>query len=115
MKVVIAGSRTFIDYAVLRERCDIILDGEDVEAILCGECRGADMMGKDYALERGIDVESYPADWKKYGRAAGAIRNKQMAQNADLLIAFWDGKSKGTKMMIQFMQLKGGRVEIVHV
>ena len=77
-----------------------------VSAVLCGECRGADLLGKRFAEENGIPVESFPAEWKRYGRAAGAKRNKQMAENADTLIAFWDGESKGTKNMIDLMNGK---------
>jgi len=103
MKVVIAGSRGFEDYEVVRNNCDTLLDGISVDAVLCGECKGVDLLGKRYANERGIAVESFPADWKRYGRAAGPKRNKQMAENADVLIAFWDGVSKGTKNMIKLM------------
>ena len=110
MRVVIAGSRHFNDYDLLKERCDFYLQGHHVDAILCGECRGADLLGKRYAEERGIPVESYPADWDKYGRAAGQIRNKQMADHADCLIAFWDGESKGTKGMIRLMGDKPVRI-----
>ena len=46
-------------------------------------------------------VAYFPADWDKYGKAAGFIRNEQMAQNADALVVFWDGKSRGTKNMIE--------------
>ncbi len=113
MRVIIAGTRDFNDYALLAARCDFYLSEVKVDAILCGECKGADLLGKKYAEERGIPVESYPADWKRYGRAAGQKRNKQMADNADALIAFWDGKSKGTKGMIGYM--KGKPVKIVMI
>lgn len=110
MKVIIAGTRWFNDYALLKERCDFYLSSIKVDAILCGECKGADLLGKRYAEERGVPVESFPADWKRYGRAAGQKRNKQMADAADCLIAFWDGESKGTKGMIKFMGDKPVRI-----
>ena len=62
---------------------------------------GADALGERYAAERGYLLRRFPADWKQYGRAAGVRRNKEMAQNADALIAFWDGISRGTKNMIE--------------
>ena len=110
MIVIIAGSRAFGDYDLLRRQCDKVLSGIHVDGILCGGCRGADALGKRYAEERGIPVTSYPANWEKYGRAAGPIRNKQMAADADMLVAFWDGQSRGTHSMIKLMQ--GKRVEI---
>ena len=113
MDIIIAGSRDFDDYGRLCQECDTLLAGLRVDSILCGECRGADALGKRYAEDRGISVKSYPADWQRYGRAAGPIRNKQMAEAADLLIAFWDGQSRGTHSMIKLMQ--GKAVEIVYI
>ena len=68
--------------------------------ILSGHCRGTDMMAEKYAKERGYSLELYPAKWSVYGRCAGVIRNKEIVNNSDLIVAFWDGKSKGTKNLI---------------
>jgi len=113
MNVVIAGTRTFDNYALLEAVCDSVLSGKHVDAILCGECRGADVLGRQYAERHGIAVESYPAEWKLYGRSAGVRRNKQMAEHADLLIAFWDGKSRGTANMIKLMRNKETYVHMI--
>lgn len=110
MKVIIAGSRDFDDYALLREKCDFFLSGVQVESVICGECRGADLLGKAYAKDRGIPVESFPAKWKVFGKSAGMRRNKEMAAAGDALIAFWDGKSSGTKNMIDCMKDKPVRI-----
>ena len=59
------------------------------------------MLGERYAKENGFDIEFYPADWEKYGLRAGPMRNKQMAENSDFVICFWDGKSRGTKSMLE--------------
>ena len=75
----------------------------DVE-IVCGKARGADSLGEQYAKERGIPVRYFPADWRTLGQSAGYQRNTQMAQYADALVAFWDGRSKGTKHMIDTAQ-----------
>lgn len=102
MKVVIAGSRAFYDYTKLKKVCDHLLQNfkkEDLE-IVSGGARGADKLGETYAKERGISLSVFPADWDKYGKRAGFIRNEQMAKYGDILIAFWDGKSSGTKNMI---------------
>ncbi len=98
--VIIAGSRDFNDYDLLCAKCDHLFQNKKPTAILCGKARGADTLGERYAKEHGIPVEYYPAEWDHFGKSAGYIRNEQMAMNADALIAFWDGKSRGTKHMI---------------
>lgn len=100
MKVIIAGSRTFKDYALLCKHCDKMLGRIKNLEIVSGTAKGADKLGEQYANERGYAVRQFPADWDKYGRAAGYKRNAEMARYADALIAFWDGKSRGTKHMI---------------
>lgn len=101
-RVIIAGGRDFQDYAYLKQTMDhLLVNITDEITVVCGEARGADLLGKRYAKERGYVVHSYPADWNTYGKAAGFVRNKEMAKNADALVAFWDGKSSGTKHMIE--------------
>lgn len=111
-RVIIAGGRYFSDYELLKEKCDEFLQGKIDEeiVIISGHASGADSLGERYAQERGYKIETYPADWKKYGRAAGPVRNEQMANIANALIAFWDGKSKGTKSMISLAKKKGLQV-----
>ena len=111
-KVIIAGCRDFTDYALLRSFADETLAGaEDVE-IVSGGARGADALGERYARERGRRLKVFPADWKKWGAAAGPIRNGQMADYADALIAFWDGKSAGTRDMIRKAEDRDLRVQV---
>ena len=98
--VIIAGSREFDDYQLLCAKCDWLFQNKKPTAILCGKARGADTLGERYAKEHDIPVDYYPAEWDRYGKSAGYIRNEQMAMNSDALIAFWDGKSRGTKHMI---------------
>ncbi len=108
MKLIIAGSRTFTNYKKLCEVCDHILqDQTDVEIVSGAYYKGADLLGEKYAAEKGIRLAKFPADWKRFGRAAGPKRNKEMANYADALIAFWDGKSKGTKHMIELAKCRG--------
>ena len=101
-RVIIAGCRDFADYELLKEKCDFYLQNKKKEdvIIVSGHASGADALGERYAQERGYETEIYPADWKAHGRAAGPIRNAKMASVAHALIAFWDGKSRGTKNMI---------------
>ena len=110
-KVIIAGSRGFEDYALLKNTMDALLkirmeQGEEI-AILCGEARGADALGKRYASERGFAVLSFPADWRRFGKKAGVIRNRQMAEAADACVCFWDGESRGTANMIEEARRRG--------
>lgn len=113
-KVIICGSRTFSDYEFMKTKLDKIFSGRKPTAIICGEAMGADICGKKYALKHNIEVKSYPADWDKYGKQAGYLRNEQMAEVADACIAFWDGKSSGTKHMIETAKKKGLQVRVVN-
>lgn len=79
-----------------------------------GNCRGADKLGENYAYLYGEDAKQFPADWKNYGKSAGYIRNKQMAEYATHLIALWDGQSKGTKSMIDLAKQYGLKVRIIN-
>jgi putative cell wall-binding protein len=99
-KVIIAGGRDFADYELLKQTLDLFLKDKIDVAIVSGAAKGADKLGEKYAKERNIPILSYPANWDKYGKSAGYIRNKEMAINADALVAFWDQTSKGTKDMI---------------
>lgn len=112
-RVIIAGSRTFNDYQLLRDKCDKLFSGKRPTAIVCGEAKGADSLGKRYAEERGIDVMSFPADWSTYGKRAGYIRNEEMAKNADALVAFWDGTSHGTQHMINLAKQYGLAMRVI--
>lgn len=116
-RVIIAGGRYFNDYILLKERCDYYLQNKLKESrvvILSGHASGADTLGEHYAQERGLECELHPADWKAHGRAAGPIRNKEMAEVADALIAFWDGQSRGTASMINLAKSKGLKVAVVN-
>lgn len=112
-KLIVAGSRTFNDYALLKEKMNALLGGRKPDAIVCGEAKGADLLGRKYAEENNIEIDSYPAQWDKYGKQAGYIRNEQMAENANALLAFWDGESAGTKHMIETAKRKGLQVRVI--
>jgi hypothetical protein len=99
MKVIIAGGREFTNYALVEEA--IKISGFEISQIVSGKAKGVDTLGEVWALANNIPVEAFPADWSQHGRAAGPIRNRQMAEYADALIAIWDGESKGTANMIQ--------------
>lgn len=113
LKVIVAGSRTFHDYEYLAKELDIRIP-PFIEEIVSGDAEGPDKMGAKWAEERGYPVKHFPAQWDKYGKAAGIIRNHKMGDYADSLIAFWDGKSRGTRDMIEYMRKQNKYVEVVN-
>lgn len=120
-RIIIAGGRDFNDALLMQQSCDPIMQdliqkGYAIE-IVSGTARGADQFGELYAASRNLPVKQFPADWKRYGKSAGYRRNAQMADYANELpygglIAFWDGKSRGTKAMIELATKKGLMVEV---
>lgn len=105
MKLIIAGGRDFNDEFIIYK----IMYGIDlniIDEIVCGDARGADSLGAKWAQLKSIPVKHFPAQWDIYGKAAGFIRNAEMGDYGDMLIAFWNGISKGTKHMIQTMKRK---------
>ena len=115
-KVVIAGSRGFSNYKLLYEKCNEILREKRKThniVVISGHARGADLSGEKYASDMGFDLEIFPAEWKKFGKSAGFRRNEQMAEVADGLIAFWDGKSSGTQHMISIAEEKGISTRVI--
>ena len=102
MKVIIAGSRTITDEASIFCNFDSVYF-DQIDEIVAGGASGVDSFGPRIAEMRQARFTLFPADWIKYGKAAGFLRNKQMADYADALIAIWDGKSKGTRHMINLM------------
>lgn len=112
MKVIIAGSRegfTIEDVriAVLnREFYGVITE------VVSGGARGVDRLGEQWAKENDIPVKQFLPDWDGLGKKAGHVRNREMGDYADALIALWDGESKGTKGMIEYAQKKGLQVYV---
>ncbi|SDX55609.1 Protein of unknown function [Lutibacter oricola] len=113
MKLIIAGTRTFNDYEKLCTECDNLLQDQNIIEIVSGAYyKGADKLGELYAKQRGYKITRFPADWNKFGKAAGPKRNEQMANYADALIVFWNGKSRGTKNMIELAGQLGLHLKI---
>ena len=115
MKLIIAGKRDFYDYETLKAEVDKLRKSIEIDEIVSGKCSGVDRMGERYAREHHIPVKEFPAAWGTYGKSAGPIRNRKMAIYADVLIAFWDGESKGTKNMISQMKEQGKPYYIVKI
>lgn len=115
-KIIVAGGRDFSDYKFLSHCIDGSLSQRNISEphIISGGARGADCLAIHYAREHNVPYTVFPAQWDKYGKSAGFIRNNQMAkfalensQDKPVLIAFWDGLSSGTKGMIDLARHKG--------
>ena len=113
MKLIIAGSRKFTDkdfvFSVLNSMMQFPRE------VVCGKARGVDTIGELWAKSKCIKVSEFPAFWGLYGKKAGFLRNQEMANYADSLIAFWDGESKGTASMIKLMEDRNKSVTVVRI
>lgn len=127
LKIIIAGSRHISDVsliepaviAALREKgpyldylaVDLFGWPCAVAEVVSGGANGVDLLGEQWAESRGIPVKRFPADWRKYGRRAGPLRNREMAEyvgpRESLLVALWDGESRGTADMVKTAEAVG--------
>ncbi len=106
MKVAIIGSRNltvdnFDEYVPLQ-----------VTEIVSGGARGIDLCAREYAMNRGIPLKEFFPDYQTYGRKAPLLRNLQIIEYADLILAFWDGKSHGTRFVIEQAQKQGKKIRV---
>ncbi len=104
MKVIIAGDREFTDYFKLCNWMTAISRMWLISEVVSGEARGADTMGERWAEEYDIPVKAFPADWERYGNTAGPLRNAQMGDYGNALVAFVAPDSKGTVNMMKIMR-----------
>lgn len=112
MRTIIAGSRDISDYALV---CRAIREsGFTITKVVSGRARGVDLLGERWAKSRGIPIDEHPADWLLYRGNAGHVRNVQMGNHADALIAVWDGTSTGTADMIAIARERRLKIHIVH-
>ena len=115
--ICVAGGREFDDYGFLSSCMDSIKHLHYMEEVtlISGAARGADTLGEQYAEEQQWLVESHPPDYdvpQYLRKRAPFVRNQKMAEIADVLCAFWDGKSKGTKHMIGCAMKEGLEIHI---
>lgn len=116
MKLIVAGGRDFVNTQVMiTVLMDLVEKGkiDPNPELVCGMARGADMLAYSLWANHNMKIHTFPADWNKHGKSAGYIRNAEMGNFADVLVAFWDGKSRGTKHMIEYMQKLGKPVHII--
>ena len=103
-RIIVAGGRDFKDEKYLNDSLDSLLT-EYIDIEIVSDCtKVAAKLAEEYAKRLGLALKVFPADWKRYGRAAGPIRNREMLsyimEGNPVVAAFWDGQSKGTKNMI---------------
>ena len=104
MKFAIVGSRTFNNYMLLEESILQKYNLSLINEIISGGATGADTLAETFAHKFNINLIVFKPQWDIYGKKAGCIRNKDIVTNADVVIAFWDGYSKGTKNSIDIAQ-----------
>ncbi len=114
LRILICGGRKFHDYNRIKQALADLGGREKIETIIHGGANGADILGGNAAWELGIPSQSVPADWNKYGRAAGPIRNQKMLDECapNLVLAFPDPKSRGTWDMVRRAKKAGVKVEV---
>lgn len=111
MKTIVAGSRSIKKYEVVEKLINESLkNGLVITELVSGGAKGVDTLGETWALKNGVSIQRFLAEWEKYGISAGHIRNRKMGDYADAVIGIWDGKSRGTKGMIDYARQKGLKV-----
>ena len=114
-RIIVAGGRKFDNFWLAHDTLDNLtqnLDKNDI-MIISGCAIGADKPGEIWAEELGVEVMRFPADWHIHGKSAGHVRNREMAEYATHLVAFWDGKSRGTQDMILVAQEHNLKVRVI--
>ena len=108
MKLAIVGSRSLTNITLEQ------YVWKDVEEIVSGGAVGVDFCAAEYAKREGLRLTQFLPQYKRYGRAAPIVRNKEIVDYADEILIFWDGKSKGTLSVIKYAQKTGKPYEIIH-
>ena len=117
INIAIGGSRRFTDYDFFKEELNKILAELEYDKIklISGGAIGTDKLAERFAEESSIAIEIIVPQWRNYGKASAVIRNKQIVELADVVIAFWDGKSKGTISLIRYAKKMNKRLIIIDV
>jgi len=111
MKIAVIGSRSFNDFGLLKQ----ILDGfSEISMIVSGGAKGTDQLAAQYAFTRSIPTIIFNPNWSVHKKGAGHRRNELIIKESDLILAFWDGNSKGTSNTIELSKKLGKPIRIVH-
>lgn len=116
----IVWSRGYTDYSAFKAKCDALLAGKTDIEIVSGGASGTDAMAERYARELGYSLQIFPADWSRYGKRAGYVRNREMHAYISTfaergVIAFWDGTSKGTAQSFALAKEFDNPIRIVRI
>lgn len=109
----IVGSRDFKKLEAIEDFVRAIIKDGKCEGIVTGDARGVDAEAKRVGELLGVPVRVFPADWQKHGKSAGVIRNSDIVAAADRILAFWDGKSRGTMDTVRKARAVGKRVDLL--
>ena len=109
MKTAIIGSRQITDYDLLKQATK----GLPITAVISGGAAGVDKMAEIYAKENSLPLTIIPANWVKYGKSAGMVRNAEIVKNADQIIALWDGQSHGTAATIEMAKKAKKKLKVI--
>ena len=112
MKLAVIGSKEFTDYSKLKSVLDSI---SGISVIVSGGAPGTDTLARKYAYQHNIKFLEFPPDFKKYGNEAKHIRNRLIVEHCDKVIAFWDGKCKGTKYTMDYAKQQNKPVIVIKV
>ena len=108
-KVAVIGSRTFSNFDLLEKT--LLPLGTII--VVSGGANGADSLAEQYSLKYNLETIIFKADWKKFGKRAGYLRNIDIIAESDMVIAFWDGISKGTKHSLNLAESRNIPITIV--
>lgn len=111
MKVAVIGSRTFNNYALLQNALNNYCI---IECIVSGGANGADKLAEKYAKEKGIKTEIFYPDYALYNKIAPLIRNRKIVECSDVIIAFWDMKSRGTMHALNYAKSLNKEVKVIN-
>lgn len=115
-RIIVAGGREFNKYRLLEKTLNKLLKEKSKThniIIVSGTAKGADTLGETYATRKKYQIEQFRANWNKYGNFAGILRNEDIAKVANACVCFWDGKSTGTKSMIELAKKYKLQVRVV--
>ena len=98
LRCIIAGGRNIREYAIVEAAIEA--SGFVIAQVVSGVAEGVDRLGEQWGYAHDVPIARFPANWDRYGKRAGILRNGEMAAYAQALVAVWDGRSPGTKNMI---------------
>ena len=115
-RMIVCGGVHFNDYDMLKSKLDQLITQYEYVTLVSGHAKGADTLAEKYAADKGIPIKVFPADWTKYGKAAGPIRNRAMLEYAKektpVVVAFWNGESRGTGNMLKQARKAGAECHV---